>query len=68
MLIAADQRQAKIALGYIRSMLVDSPVLSRMIEAERKDSYRPQQRRQHRSAVSKLSNSPRCFRCSCDCG
>ncbi len=37
-LIAADQRQAKIALGYIRSMLVDSPVLSKMIENERKDS------------------------------
>ena len=40
MLIAADQRQAKIALGYIWSMLVDSPVLSKMIEKERKDSIK----------------------------
>lgn len=38
LLIAADQRQAKVEFGYIRSMLTESPLLSKMIVKELKDS------------------------------
>ncbi|WP_300271027.1 hypothetical protein [Halomonas sp.] len=38
-ILAVDRQQAKVALGYIRGMVEDSPVLKRLVERETTDSF-----------------------------